>query len=170
MRGGAPLTQRGMVTCRLSPCRMQGIASAVMVISSLAASVLLAPAAVADSADSLRAAVMAARTASCGPLRSDPIVERVAENVNQSTDAWIDHTARAVPVPDPLPVLKDFGYGGSKATMAQGTGHTGADAIKGLLLGGYNKVPDCSYKDYGVSVMQNRTTKRFLMALVLAGT
>jgi hypothetical protein len=157
----SPLSRRRGVRC---------IASAVLVVTILAASVSLAPSAVADSADSLRTGVMAVRAASsCGPLRSDPIVEQVADNVNQSTDSWMEFQGRAVPVPEPLPVLKDLGYGGNSATAVYGTGRVDADAIKGLLLQGYAKIPDCRYTDYGVSVMQNQRTALFIIVLVLAG-
>ncbi|KMV23816.1 hypothetical protein BMW24_001185 [Mycobacterium heckeshornense] len=129
---------------------------------------LLAPPAVADSADSLRAAVGSVRSASCGPLRPDPLVERTAEDVNRSTAAWLDHTGRVAPVDDPLPLLKDRGYGGKKARLLQGAARTTADAIKALLLEGYLEIPDCSYTDYGASVIRNRTTNYVLTAIVLA--
>jgi hypothetical protein len=120
-------------------------------------------------ADDLRTAVMSVRQASCGVLRSNPIVEHAAEIVNRSTDRWLDHTGRAVPVPDPLPVLKDLGYAGGRAMQVQGAGDTEAKAIEGLLLVGYDKIPDCSYTDYGVSVMQNQATGHYLTVVVLAG-
>jgi hypothetical protein len=128
-----------------------------------------APAALAQSGDNLRAAVAQMRNASCPPLRSDPIVEQAARNINQSTDAWIDHTARTVPVPDPAPLLDDLGYGGRKSTMLLGAGSSEDAAIKGLLLQGYARIPDCSYTDYGADVMRNESTGYFLMTVVLAG-
>jgi hypothetical protein len=142
----------------------------MLLMSAVAAGGSLAPSAMADSASDLRAAVMSLRQSSCGALRSEPVVEQVAANVNQSTDLWIDHTAHAVPVPDPLPVLKDLGYAGNKATMIVSAGQTEADAIKGLLLQGYAKIPDCSYTDYGASFLQNQTSGYFLATLVMAGT
>lgn len=147
-----------------------GVVSAATAIALVFTSILFAPSAAADSTDSLRAAVLSMRGTSCGqPLRFDPVVEQVAANVNDSTDKWVSFTARAVPVPDPLPVLKDYGYGGGKATMLQGAGDTDGKAIKGLLLQGYAKIPDCSYTDYGVSVVRNELTGYFLTTLVLAG-
>jgi len=112
---------------------------------------------------------MSVRQASCGALRSNPTVDHAAEIVNRSTDRWLDHTGRAVPVPDPLPVLKDLGYAGGRAMQVQGAGDTEAKAIEGLLLVGYDKIPDCSYTDYGVSVMQNQATGHYLTVVVLAG-
>ncbi|EUA51169.1 hypothetical protein I552_2110 [Mycobacterium xenopi 3993] len=63
----------------------------------------IAPPAVADSADTLRAAVDSVRSASCAPLRPDPLVESTAEDVNRSTAAWLDHAGRVAPVDDPCP-------------------------------------------------------------------
>lgn len=69
---------------------------------------------------------------------------------------------------DPLPLLKDRGFGGKKARLVQGAGRTSTDAIKGLLLEGYLDIPDCSYTEYGVSLIRNRTTNYVLAAMVLA--
>jgi hypothetical protein len=142
--------------------------SAAAAMPFLAATVLLPPPAVADSADSLRVAVGSVRSASCGPLRPDPLVESTAEDVNRSSAAWLDHAGHVAPVDDPLPLLKDRGFGGKKARLVQGAGRTSADAIKGLLLEGYLDIPDCSYTEYGVSLIRNRTTNYVLAAMVLA--
>jgi len=155
--------RRGAVSRRGAGLAAAAIGSAVAVLGSPM------PSAVADPVASLRAAVLQARGQSCGELRSDPLVEQAAQNVNRSTDEWLSFTARAVPVPDPLPLLHDLGYDGGKATMVLGAGNTEADAIKGLLLQGFDKIPDCAYTDYGVSVVKNETSGYFLTALVLAG-
>ncbi|MUL64542.1 hypothetical protein BOO86_08725 [Mycobacterium sp. CBMA 234] len=133
------------------------------------ASVSMAPVAVADSVDTLRAALVAARAVSCGPLQSDPRVERTALEVNESTDKWINHDARTEPEADALPRLKDLGYGGSKAAILYGAGATAADSIKVVLLQGYRDIPDCSYTNYGVSALHNASTGRILTTIVLAG-
>jgi hypothetical protein len=146
----------------------RGFSAAAAAVPLLAANTLSAPPAVADSADSLRAAVSSVRSASCGPLRPDPLVEHTADDVNRSTAAWLDHAGRVAPVDDPLPLLKDRGFGGKKARLVQGAARTTADAIKALLLQGYLEIPDCSYTDYGVSVIRNRTTNYVLVAMVLA--
>jgi len=132
------------------------------------ASVCMAPSAVADSSDTLRAALLAARAGSCGPLRSDPLVEKTAAEVNESTDKWINHDARVEPEADALPRLKDLGYGGSKAAILTGAGATNADSIKAVLLQGYLKIPDCSYTDYGVSALHNTSKDMILTTIVLA--
>jgi hypothetical protein len=134
----------------------------------MAASVCGLPAANADSTDALDSAVAAARTASCGPLRANPIVQHAADEVNDSTDKWLNHAARAIPVPDATPILKDLGYGGTKSVMLLGAGSTSADAIKALLLQGYRTIPDCSYVDYGASTMYNASRELVLTAVVLA--
>jgi hypothetical protein len=148
--------------------RVRGQLVAAAVMPFLAATMLLPPPAVADSADSLRAAVGSLRSASCGPLRPDPLVESTAEDINRSSAVWLDHAGRVAPVDDPMPLLKDRGFGGKKARLVQGAGRTSADAIKGLLLQGYLDIPDCSYTEYGVSLMTNRTTNYVLSAIVLA--
>jgi len=161
--------RRRVIRSCVTPGHGRGVASAVMAMTILAAGVSLAPSAVANSADSLRAAVMSARQPSCRPLRSDPIVEQTAEIVNRSTDKWLNHTGRVVPVPDPQPILQDLGYGGSRSVQIEGAGDTEAQAITGLLLIGHDILPDCSYTDYGVSLIQNQRTGHYLTTVVLAG-
>ncbi len=142
---------------------------AVTVLTALTAGISLAPLALADSASNLREALTSARGGmSCGPLHSDPVVEQVAAKINQSTEDYLDHTATQVPIEDPLPGLKILGYGG-KAKLIQGAGKTEADAIKGLLLEGYDKIPDCSYTAYGASMQRNERTDWYLAVVVLAG-
>lgn len=168
MRADArPAFPKWLTSCLSHRC-VRGISAAATAMPFLAATMLLPPPAVADSADSLRAAVGSVRSASCAPLRPDPLVESTAEDVNRSTAAWLDHAGRVAPVDDPLPLLKDRGFGGKKARLLQGAGRTSADAIKGLLLEGYLDIPDCSYTEYGVSVIRNRTTNYVLAAMVLA--
>lgn len=130
----------------------------------------MAPSAVADPTDSLRAVVMAARgTAACGPLRSDPLLDQAARDINETTDKWINKSSRAVPGDDPLQLLKDLGYGGSKATTLSGAATNDGDAIKATVLQGHAKIPDCSYADYGVSALYNELKDMTLTTVVLAG-
>lgn len=147
--------------------RVTRLTSAVMAATTLAACISLAPPAVASSADRLRDALMSAHSASCKPLRSDPRLEQAAEDINRQTDKWLDFKGRIAPVDDALPTVKDLGYGGSKVRLLQGANTTEALAIKALLIEGYLAIPDCSYTDYGVSVLQNRTTNYFLAAAIL---
>lgn len=138
------------------------------VLATMAVSIAVAPSAVADSVDSLRAAIAAARETACGPLQSDPVIDQAAERINETTDKWIDHTARAVPETDALPILKDLGYGGSTAVILSGAAKSDADAIRAILLQGYSKIPDCSYTDFGVSALHNATKDMILTTVVLA--
>lgn len=139
-----------------------------MTATVVAASILVAPPAVADSADSLRFAVASVHSASCGPLQSDPLVEEAAQLTNLEEDTWLNQEGRAVPTDDPLPLLKDRGFGGEKAKLLKGAGVTDGLSMKGLLISGYLDLPDCTYKLYGVSVIRNRTTNYILTSVVLA--
>lgn len=168
MRADIAPVNRWPVRRAVALCRSRTAALAATAMTLVAASVSLAPSAVANSVESLRAAVMTARP-SCAPLRSDPLVEQAADIVNRSTDRWLDHTGRAVPVPEPLPILRDLGYGGGRAVQVEGAGDTDAQAIAGLLIIGYDILSDCSYTDYGVSVLQNQRTGHYLTTVVLAG-
>lgn len=131
-------------------------------------SVAMAPMSVADSTDSLRAAVAAARGTACGPLRSNPVVDQAAAEINQTTDRWINNAARAEPETDALSPLKDLGYGGSKATLLSGAAMTEGDAIKATVLQGFAKIPDCSWTDFGVNALHNAKKDMILTTVVLA--
>lgn len=138
------------------------------VAATLTIGVCVAPPAAADSTDLLRAAVGAARPAACPPLRSDPIIDHAADEINQTTDRWINNTARAVPETDAMPVLKDLGYGGTKASILSGAATSAANAIKATLIQGFRVLPDCSYKDFGVSTLYNAKKDMILTTVVLA--
>ncbi len=146
--------------------RQQGLSAAMLAF--VIAGTALAPPAQADTVDKLRAAVEAAREASCGPLRDDPIVAEAAEVINKSNDVWLDQGSRAVPVPDATPLLKDLGYPASKSRILYGAGKKEADSIKALLLQGYREIPDCSYSDVGVSVLQGNSAGWIMSTVVLA--
>jgi hypothetical protein len=133
------------------------------------AGIAVAPPATASTTDLLREAVVAARGAACGPLRPDPVVDKAAEEINETTDEYINFAARAVPETDALSPLKDLGYGGSTAAILSSAAQTDANAIKALLLQGYAKIPDCSYRDLGVSTLYNAKRDLILATVVLAG-
>lgn len=133
------------------------------------AGVFVAPPAAADPSEQLKAAVTAVRASSCAPLRNDPIVTQAAAKINQSNDAWLDHRVRAEPESDALPLLKDLGYGGGRSAILSGAGKNQGDSIKALLLQGYAKIPDCAYRDFGVSVLQGNSAGWILSTVVLAG-
>lgn len=147
-----------------APAKTYSLAIALVMIISVS----MAPSAVADATDSLRAAVAAARPASCGPLRSDPVIDQAAKAINETTDRWINNVARAVPETDALRVLKDLGYGGSKASILSGAASSAGKAIQATIIQGFKVLPDCSYTDFGVSTLYNAKKDMILTTVVLA--
>lgn len=147
------------------------LTAAVVILTVSSAAVSLAPSAIADPVVDLSSAVAAYRAgSSCGPLRRDPIADKVAEFVNKSTSDWLDHTATQLPIEDPLPGLKEFGYHGSKAHLLAGTSRKSqSDSIKAVVLEGYAALLDCSFTDVGFSTLLNERTGNILSAAVLAG-
>lgn len=149
--------------------RIGSIASAVVLTAALSPGISPTPVASAEPAASVRDAVSSARGAtSCAPLQYNQIVEQVAETINRTTDDYLSHTAKRVPITDPMEGLKLLGYGGSKAYLLQGANKDEAVAIKAALLEGYDAIPDCSYADYGVSMRRNERTGYNLASVVLA--
>lgn len=132
------------------------------------ASVAMAPSAAADANDTVKAAVAAARSSSCPALRPVPVIDEVARGINKTTDGYINHTVRAVPETDAVPILKDLGYPANKAYILSGSAHTAGDSIKAALLQGFDKLPDCSYADFGVDTMYNAKKDVVLVTVVLA--
>lgn len=151
--------------------RAPAMAWAAVLVAAVWSSIGLASPAAADASDTVKAAVSAARDGtSCAPLGSDPVVTRVAEVINKSFSVWLDNNATQVPIEDPRPGLKELGYRGSKGVYVGGVGKKSqAEAIKALLLEGFDKIPDCSYTDLGISVLHNDNSGWYLIALVLAG-
>ena len=146
---------------------------AVMVFTPVAGvGVLLAPLAAASPAPDVAQAVASARAgAQCGPLRYNPVVEHAAEIVNRSTYDYLKHTAKSVPIEEPHPtaIMKDLGIGAGKVLSLKDSSEKEADAIKGMLLQGYAAWPDCSYTDFGVSLLHEEQTGYFLVIVVLVG-
>ena len=167
MRPSANPPERNTVVPALRGCRAW-IAS-LLVVTVLVAEVSLAPSTHADPAANLADALASARSGtSCSPLRYNKVVEQVAQIINRSTDSYLNQAAPRVPIAEPLEGLKDLGYGGTKAYLLQGADKNESVAIKGALLEGYATIPDCSYKDFGVSMLRNETTGYNLASLVLA--
>lgn len=175
--GCQPLWQRheGQAAHRGRTC----IALAIMLMTAVAVTVHQSPSAAADFVDNLQDAIIQARDTSCGAIRLDPLVDKTAAIVAETTDRYLNHTARVAPgrvnsqgqlIVDPLPILKDLGSNAGKAKSIEGAGKTQADAIKSILITGYKDIPDCSYTEYGVSALpDNNPDHYFLTALVLAG-
>lgn len=147
------------------------IALAIVLMMDVAVSVCSAPPGHADFAGDLRGAVAQARDVKCAPLRPEQLADQTAAVVTRSTENYLDHTARAVPVEDPLPILKDLGLNVGRAKLLQGAGKTEADAIEAIVLSGYDVIPDCAYSEYGASALPNSNQGGyFLTAVVLAGS
>lgn len=131
----------------------------------------LADPTLADPVATLKAALAASRAASsCPAFHDNAVVQHVAEVINKSSNDWLDNDTTHVPITDPLPGLKELGYGGSKGTMFGGaSAKSQADAIKGALLEGFARIPDCSYTDMGASMMFNQGSGENIITVVLAG-
>lgn len=156
------------VTLRAERDRLR-IAAAVIGLTCAVVSLVAAAPAQAQTVDQLKDAVSAARAASsCGPLSNNPTIDQAALEISQSGDSWLDHTARAQPASDALPLLKDLGYQGSKATILYGAGRNAADSIKALVLQGFHDIPDCSYREFGAGVSQGNSDSWILSTVVLA--
>jgi hypothetical protein len=153
----------------LRPSRVRPWVAIASASAAVSAGVVLAPSTFAAPAPNIRDAVASLRGTACGPLRYDPVVEQAAEIINRLEDDYVSHAARQQPISDPIPGLKDLGYGGSKAKLLLGTARTDADAITAMLLQGYDAFADCSYRDFGVSRLRNEDTGLTFTAVVLAG-
>jgi len=129
-----------------------------------------APLASADFADNLRSAVTQARGgSSCAPLRPEPLADQAAAVVAHSTASYLDHNARAVPIADPLPVLKDVGLNVGRAKLLQGAGQTESDAIKVVMITGFRDLPDCSYTVVGISTLPNNNSGNWFLSVAILG-
>jgi len=148
----------------------------VVVVAMMAAlaATLLAPSSAADSTADLRSAV-AAKRGGCPALRSDPVLEGVAQRADLETQNYANHTARFQPMEDPMPTLHQLGYPAHKAKLLAGFAdtHQFADApqraIYGATLFGWDTIPDCSYTRYGADVATDTNTGKTAAAIVLAG-
>jgi hypothetical protein len=177
-----PTSPRRAMHHRLGLCRQwteppptsgqprQPTRTAIVAVLMALLSATVTPAAHADTTTALKDAVTGARGgAACPPLRSDPLVDQIADIVNKSTDDYLNQTATRVPIVDVQEGLKQLGYPGTKAYLLQGADKTEVLTIKGALLEGFAAIPDCSYHDFGVSVRHNNATGFNLAAVVLAG-
>lgn len=155
----------------VAPARRRArLGTSVAAVALAAFGVTPAPVASADVTDSFRAAVAAARPAACGPIRSDPLIDQVAGQINDSTDRWLNFESRAVPESDAMPLLQDIGYvGASKATILNGGARDVGSSIKGALLQGFAILPDCSLTAYGVATKYNARKDVILVVAVLVG-
>lgn len=144
--------------------RIVAVLAALIGVGALPAS----PAA-ADPAPTAAQAVAVARSAECGPLHYNPVVERAAEIVNRSTLTYLNHTGENVPADGqhPTAILKDLGMEVSKDLSLQGAAQIEANALKGLLIEGHKAIPDCSYTDFGASRLYDEQSGFHLVVVVL---
>lgn len=153
--------------------RSSVVGAAILTIAGFA----VVPVASADATDSLRAAIPAARASTCASTRPDPLIDQVAMEITESTDSYINFTARSVPLDDPMLLLKDIGYvGATKAKILSGAATTAANSIKALLLqgsaplaDGFAVLPNCSLNAYGVATKYNAKKNVVIATAVLAG-
>ena len=129
----------------------------------------VAPVASADATESLRAVVPAARGTACAPFTTDPRIDKAAEEINDTTDRWINFASRAVPETDALPLLNDLGYGATKAKILSGAAANAGSSIKALVLQGFADLPNCAYTAYGVATAYNARKDVVLATVVLVG-
>jgi hypothetical protein len=133
------------------------------------ASVVVAPVASAEPTDLLRAAVPAARGSACASFTTDPRIDQAAQAIGDTTDRWLNFASRAAPESDALPLLKDYGYGGTKAKILSGAASDAGSSIKVLLLSGFADLPNCSYTAYGVGTTYNAKKNVLIATAVLVG-
>jgi hypothetical protein len=147
--------------------------AALVLATTVGVGILPATPAAADPATDLMQAVISARgSARCAPLQQDPLIEHAAEIVNRSTFDYLNHTAQNVPLDDPHPtaLVKDLGIAGTKSYSLQGAGQDEGNAVRGLLLQGYNVIPDCSYTGIGASRLYEPDSGFYLVVVVLVGS
>jgi hypothetical protein len=132
-------------------CVMAGFSSATLV-AVLALS--LAPVSAADTTD-LRSLVDGAR-GGCPPLQWDPVLVDVAQRATDESQSYVNHTARFEPFEDPMPLLRSLGYNAGKAKLLVGYGDVEAKATHGVILQGWQAIPDCTYTRYGVNVLDQQ--------------
>lgn len=147
---------------------------AAVAIPTVAAMLIPVPSASADSIADLRSAV-SARRGNCPALLADPILDQVAQNANLQTQKYINHTARFVPMTDPMPMLRQLSYPAGKAKLLAGFAdvHKFPDApqkaVYGAALFGAENIPDCTYNRYGADVITDAETGMTTASIVLAG-
>ncbi len=143
-------------------------------VPAIGLTVVLAAPAMADPAPEFQQVIAAARAgASCGPLTHNPTVDKAADIVNRSTYTYLNHTAENVPADNthPVAIVKDLGINTDKVSSLEGAahGHNASNVIKGILLQGRKDIPDCTYTDYGVSLLYESDTDFTIGVVVLVG-
>ncbi|QVI27217.1 hypothetical protein MN2019_23855 [Mycolicibacterium neoaurum] len=126
--------------------------------------------AAAEPADALSGALLAARTdAPCAQLAIDSHAMTAAEVIGRSNDNYIRFEARDVPIADPLPLLRELGFGGAKSYVLQGSYPTLEGAVRGAVLQGFAAIPDCGFTAFGASTLFNTIRSEYITTVVLVG-
>ncbi len=114
----------------------------------------VAPPAAADQTATLANMIAGAR-GNCAPLQADSVLTSLAQRATRETEQYQKHLARFEPFEDPMPALRDLGYSTPKAKLLAGYGDVDQKAMDGVVLFGWNTIPDCTYTKYGVDVLQS---------------
>lgn len=144
---------------------------AVITVCAGAGSIVASPA-VAEPHSELKEAIDSARAGSpCGAMNYNSKVEHAADIVNRSTYDYLNFSAEDIPAdgPNPNAITKDLGIEGSKVLSLHGAGRTETDAIKGVLIEGYQSLSDCGYTDFGVSMLHEPESGFNLAVVVMVG-
>jgi hypothetical protein len=104
-------------------------------------------------------------------LRYDPRVGRAADIVNRSTSTYVNHAADNVPADEThsTAIVKDLGVEGGKVISLQGASHEYDDSVRSVLVEGRNAIPDCSYTDFGTSVIDDGQSGYVFSVVILVG-
>lgn len=163
-------------------------------------SVSVTPTSAADPTTHLKSELDAARSQSgCAPLQSDPRLNAVSQRIAHESDDYVKHTLATLPTNGEsdllatgagglLPVLREAGYNTNKVRLLLGYGDSSvggpgdneAKAVKSAVLQGvgFEALPDCGFKKYGFSAINDDSKQGFpstpprtyaVSAVVLAG-
>jgi hypothetical protein len=104
--------------------------------------ITFAPRSLADATATLRSMIDSAR-GSCAPLQLDSVLTGVAQRANRESQLYKEHGARFEPFEDHA----------ARAKMLSGYGDTDSTAVRGVVLFGWDSIPDCAYSKYGVDAL-----------------
>lgn len=145
--------------------------SALALLATAVAATVTATAtpAAAHPSSELTAVLNAERSAAlCPPLQAEAAVEQVAHMASQNNLKYAAFQTAAVPFTDPMPALTTIGHPASKALLLSGYGSSSTDALHFVTLSYRALKPDCSYTQYGGSVLQNDAGHYFVSVVLTA--
>jgi hypothetical protein len=155
--------------------------TALSITATAVLATFLAPTSAADPTTHLKSEIDAARSESgCPPLQSDPRLNNVSQRVAHEVDDYVRHVASSLPTTGEndlfasgdggvLRVMREAGYHTNKVKLLQGygdyqmggTGGLEAKAIRATVLQGlgFEALPDCGYKKYGLSAINDDSSQ-----------